>query len=313
MPLDPFLKEKILEMEIYPKVHQVPLSKLRGGAEKLFKSGLPLEKIYSTEDFSISILDKKIQARLYRPTQKTHTPQSIIIFIHGGGFVFCGIESHDELCRHLCKESESLVLSIDYSLAPENKYPIALNECIGTVDWVKKNAHLIGADINNIALAGDSAGGNLAASVCLSLPKGGQGRLIKALLLMYPVTDHYSSHHPSYDERGKGFGLTSDEMTWFWDSYIDPSNPELVKNHKISPLRANSLSDFPPTFIITAEYDLLRDEGIVFAKRLIDEGIPTKWIHATDANHGFLFWIGKVKTATDAIKKIGLWFKEVLK
>jgi acetyl esterase len=211
------------------------------------------------------------------------------------------------MCRHICRRSGSLVLSIDYALAPEHPFPAAPDDCLAAVRWVVTHAAQFGGDAARLAVAGDSAGGNLATVTALRLRDEGNGPKLRAQLLMYPVVDHYSARHPSYEERREGLSLTRDDMIWFWNHYL----PDLAwaTSPQVSPLRAASLKDLPPAFIITAEYDVLRDEGEAYATRLRADGVPTEQRRYTDANHGFMFWVDLIESATQAMDEACAWLK----
>ncbi len=138
--------------------------------------------------------------------------------MHGGGFAICGLDTHDAMCRQICRRSGAVMVAVDYALAPEHPFPAGLDDCRAALRWLSGNAERIGADARRLALCGDSAGANLAIGLALS------GVDARALALVYPVTDHYSAGHGSYDERGAGCGLTAGEMRWFWDMYLpDPA------------------------------------------------------------------------------------------
>src|SRR5262249_17648826 len=175
--------------------------------------------------------------------------------------------------------------------------------------WVKAPAKEFGGDPVRIAVAGDSAGGNLAAVTALRVRDQGGPRLAGQLLI-YPVTDHYSVPKPSYRERGEGFGLTDATMRWFWGHYL--ADESHGTNPYASPLRAENLRGLPPAYIITAEYDVLRDEGELYADRLAQSGVAVKLERFDDMNHGFIFWVGVIDRATEAVAKSADWLRATL-
>ncbi len=208
------------------------------------------------------------------------------------------------MCRQICRRSGAVGVTVDYALAPEHPFPAGLDDCRAALRGLSGNAECIGADARRLALCGDSAGANLAIGLALS------GVDARALALVYPVTDHYSAGHGSYDERGTGCGLTAGEMRCFWDMYLP--DPALAARPDVSPLRASDLSRLPPTFIATAEYDVLRDEGLALARRLAEAGILVSHRHDGDMNHGFLNWVGIVDRAGEAMDELGAWLRQAL-
>jgi len=308
MPLDPFLVDQLKATDKFPPLSAVPLAKVRATDVRRNRSGLPLAEIHHVEDRDIPGPRGALRVRLYWPAAvDTANPLPITVFFHGSGFVVCSIESHEEICRHLCRGSGSLIVSVDYALAPEHPYPAAVDDCFAAVRGISSLAGSWGADQRRLAVAGDSAGANLATVTALKLREhGGHLPSLRAQVLWYPVVDHYSAQHPSYHERGSGFGLTRDDMIWFWDQYVDPQHADELH---LSPLRAESLQGLPPAFVVTAEYDVLRDEGRAYAERLAGAGVATELRHYDDANHGFLFWVGRMKAADAAMRATCEWLR----
>jgi acetyl esterase len=222
--------------------------------------------------------------------------------------VLCSLDTHDGMCRNLCGGAECVVVSVDYRLAPEAKFPAPLDDCVTATLWAVEHAGELGADAARTVVAGDSAGGNLAAAVALRLRDEG-GPTLCGQLLMYPVTDYHTPGTPSYVENADGYGLTRATMEWFWDHYLasetDAANPYA------SPLRAEDLRGLPPALLQPAEYDPLRDEGELYAKRLRAAGVPTDLSRWAGMNHGFLFWVGIVDRAGDAMAECCTWLRRV--
>lgn len=311
MALHPHLQRLIEKAAHLPPMSSVPVDSIRAGDVRRSRTGLPLAKVQGIEDRCIPGPRGNLGVRLYRPSFPAAAgPLPVTVFFHGSGFVICSIESHDEMCRHICVGTGSLVVSVDYALAPEQPYPAAPDDCLAAVRWVAANAVQLGGDPGRLAVAGDSAGGNLATVTALRLRDEGHGPALRAQLLMYPVTDHYSGRHLSYEQRGEGFGLTREDMVWFWNHYLP--DPSLGTYPYVSPLRAVTLTGLPPAFIVTAEYDVLRDEGEAYAARLGAAGVPTDLRRYADANHGFMFWVGLMDSASEAMDSACLWLKERL-
>ncbi len=244
---------------------------------------LPLTRV---EERELPLNGRTLTARLYASHDARDLP--VVVYFHGGGFVLGTLATHDHICRKLALESGLAILAVDYRLAPEHGYPAAIDDAYETVRYVAEHGAILGVDGARLAVAGDSAGGNLAAVACLMARDRG-GPTVAHQLLIYPVTDA-ACEAPSYDVYGKGFTLTADLMRSMWRLYLrgaDPSEPYA------SPLRAPSLERLPSATVITAEYDALRDEGIAYADRLRQSGVEVVHQHCADLVHGFAaMWPG---------------------
>ncbi len=302
MELHPHLTAIVEKASRYKRMNEAPLSAVRGAAAKLLDTGLPREMVGSVETITIQGPDRSIPLRIYRPDDEVG--RAVILFLHGGGFAICGLETHDAMCRQICRRSEAVVVSVDYALAPEHPYPAGLVDGRVAARWVVGNAERIGADPRRMALCGDSAGGNLAIGLALS------GIHSTALALIYPVTDHYSAGRRSYADRGAACGLTDGEMRWFWDMYLPDA--ALAGRPDVSPARSATLSGLPRSYVATAEHDVLRDEGLAFVQRLREAGVPVTHRHYGDMNHGFLNWVGVVDRASEAMDDLGAWLRQAL-
>lgn len=223
----------------------------------------------------------KIPIRIYTPNLPR--PLGVFVFYHGGGWITGDIPSHEGICCELANKAGCIVVSVDYRRAPENKYPDAVNDAYAATLWVRDHAAFIGADPARIAVGGDSSGGNLAAAVAQMLrDKGGFRPVLQ--VLVYPVLD-CRFDTPSYGENAAGFGLTREAMQWYWQCYL--AKPADGEEPYASPLRAASLTDLPPALIQTAEYDPLRDEGEIYARRLREAGVPVQLTRYDGMIHGF--------------------------
>src|SRR5215471_678760 len=212
-----------------------------------------------------------------------------LVYFHGGGWVIGDLDTHDALCRHLANAAGCIVVSVDYRLAPEHKFPAAVEDCFFATSWVAEQAEALGIDRDRVAVGGDSAGGNLAAVVSLLARDRGAPRLCFQALL-YPAVD-CSMTHPSHERFAEGYLLTRPAMRWFYGHYLRGSAD--VENWRASPLRAADLSGVAPAFILTAGNDVLSDEGEAYARRLQQHGVPVQLRHFADQIHGFLT-MGKV-------------------
>ncbi|MCG3171841.1 MAG: Carboxylesterase NlhH [Pseudomonadales bacterium] len=224
----------------------------------------------------------EIPVRIYTPGGTGPLP--LLMFFHGGGFVLCSLETHDELCRGLCRDSGALVVSVDYRLAPEAKYPAAADDCYAATLWCARNAQALGADPRRIAVAGDSAGGNLAAVTALRARDLGAPALCHQLLI-YPVI-HCDFDTPSYRENAQGYFLTAEAMRWFWSHYL--AHPGQASEPYACPSHASDLAGLPPATVITAGYDPLRDEAEDYAARLRAAGVSVRLQRYAGMIHGFV-------------------------
>ncbi len=236
-----------------------------------------LEPCHATRDLDAG----GVPARLYSPPTSDGRP-GLLVYFHGGGWVVGDLESHDNVCHALCSRSGHAVLSIDYRLAPEHPFPAGLGDCIQATRWAHAHATDLGVDADRIAVGGDSAGANYAAVVCHVAPIP-----LRFQLLVYPVTDLRMST-ASYEENAEGYFLTSAGMRWFVDHYLsgEQGSPD---DPRVSPLLASdeALDAGPPAMVITAGFDPLRDEGVAYADRLTELGVPTSHLHYPDQFHAF--------------------------
>ena len=242
----------------------------------------PIE-MKTVEDVNIPMRDShKIKARIYKPSLTPNLP--VIVYYHGGGFVLYDIESHDRVCRRLADNNNAIVISIDYRLAPEHKFPIPVYDCYDSLLWVSSNIKTFGGNIDRISVAGDSAGGNLA-TVCCIIARDQDGPKIHSQILIYPTVDG-TFQFASIERNGKGYLLTKDRMAWFVDQYAVDENDK--SDPLFSPIYQEDLVGLPPAFVFTAEYDPLHDEGAAYAQKLKDAGVHTKYKMYEGMVHGFI-------------------------
>lgn len=225
-----------------------------------------------------------IPARLYRP-QTTSTPAPLLVFYHGGGWVFGDLDSHDSACRLICRDAGIHVLSVDYRLAPEHRAPAAAEDALAAYRWAREHAAELGADPRRVAVGGDSAGGQLAALVT-RLARDAGDPLPSLQWLIYPVTDMRGATR-SRSLFGDGFLLTKSDTEWFQDCYLDGSGLDRHHPHA-SPLLAEDLSGLSPALVVTAGFDPLRDEGEQYAARLREAGVTVDYRLMPSMIHGFL-------------------------
>ena len=282
MPLDPAVRAMLDQFEALERMpfdQQTP-EQARGGYELMKQIVGPPEQAVPTEDRTIPGPAGEVPIRIYRPSSDAALP--VVVYFHGGGWVIGNIETHDTSCHRLAAGVPAVVVSVDYRLAPESRFPAAVDDCQAAAAWVSAHAPDLGADPARLAVAGDSAGGNLAAVVARRARDHG-GPPIAFQLLIYPATD-MSRSLPSHTENGTGYLLTNDAMAWFEGHYVDEVD---YKDPDASPLFADDLSGLPPALVITAEYDPLRDEGEAYAQRLRHAGVDAVTSRYDGQIHGF--------------------------
>jgi acetyl esterase len=259
------------------------------------------------EPLSIPSPDGPIPARVYTPTRlrKAQGLAPGLVFFHGGGWVIGNIETHDVVCRKLAHEGELIVISIDYRLAPEHRFPAAVDDAIAATRWIAGNAAALGIDAKRLVVGGDSAGGNLAAVVSLAA-RDGDGPDIAGQMLVYPATD-FSRKHASHREPETSILLTHSVIGWFANNYLGGADGS--SDWRASPARAKNLAGLPPAYVLTAGADPLRDEGDEYAARLKEAGVPVTYRHYPGQFHGF-FTMGKLlNQANIAVSEIATWLK----
>jgi acetyl esterase len=264
-------------------------------------------ELKSVQSLSIPSPTGSIPARIYTPIKLRQTDGSApcLVFFHGGGWVIGDLDSHDVVCRKLADEGESIVISVDYRLAPEHKFPAAVDDAIAATKWIAGHAKQLGIDASRLSVGGDSAGGNLAAVVAISA-RDGNGPAIAGQVLIYPATD-FAMTHPSHREPETSVLLTHSVIRWFRDHYL--GGPADIDDWRASPARASTLAGLPPAYVLTAGADPLRDEGDDYAKRLKDAGVPVTYRTFPGQFHGF-FTMGKLlRQANLAAADIGVWLK----
>jgi acetyl esterase len=264
---------------------------LVAGTIKLIGAG---PEVGSVRDVSIPAGASSIPARVYEPSVPSG---ATIVYFHGGGWVVGSLDGSDAACRRLTVASGATVVSVDYRLAPEHRFPTAVDDAYAALCWAADTLdHSAG-----LVVAGDSAGGNLAAVCALRAREAGQPSL-DLQVLVYPVTDHDLAR-PSYVQHGdSGYPLGREEMQWFWDHYADPVRRD---DPDASPLRAPELAGVAPALVIVAEYDPLRDEGLAYADRLRAEGVDVEVVTFDDMLHGFFTMVNFMERADEAVDLVG--------
>ena len=260
------------------------------------------ETMGSIRDVEIPGPAGPLTLRVYTPALPPNDgdlPRPLIAYAHGGGWIEGSLDSHDRLVRGLCNGTGAVVVAIGYRLAPEDPFPAAVDDCEAAVRWLHEHAGDLDADRERLAVVGDSAGGNLMAVVCRRL-RDAAGPAPRLQALIYPATDA-AMDTDSYRELADGPGLTTEAMRRSWRLYLggrDPADPDA------SPLRADDLSGLPPALILTCEYDVLRDDGLRYAERLREAGVPVQVLHKPGLTHGFVRWRGAIDAAHEALAEV---------
>jgi acetyl esterase len=245
-----------------------------------------------------------MKARIYRPTVRDAAGLPTVLFIHGGGWVIGSVETHDNQARNVCALTGSVVVSIDYRLAPETRWPGPVEDCWAGMQWVADNVAELGGDSSRLAICGDSAGGNLAAVVAQMAKEN--GLVLRAQMLIYPSVDaDEDAQYQSRLDNATGYFLTAEDMMWFAASYLPQNADKAMRDDpRVSPLRAKDLSGLAPAVILTAEYDPLRDEGEAYAAALEKAGVEVR-LHRFDGMiHGF-FDLGTLSSAAAKAVQVG--------
>jgi acetyl esterase len=300
VPLHPAIRS-MLDAEVAgPSFEVLHYSEFRAAREAMML-GRPRrhEPVGSIEDRTLPGPAGEISVRVYRPTGGVGPPP-IVAYFHGGGWVLGTLDTHEDVCRTLVNRSGVLLVSVGYRRAPEHRFPVPLEDCVAAVRWCALRGAEIGGDGGRVAVAGDSAGGNLAAAVALRLRDEG-GPPLAIQVLIYPVTN-FGFDTESYREYAEGFGLTRGLMRYFWKSYL--ANATDGRQAYASPLQAANLSDLPPALILTAQYDVLRDEGEAYAARLAQAGVRVRCTRYQDMNHGFIQLAGLCEPALHGLEEV---------
>lgn len=271
--------------EGFPAVETMTGAEARAATKARQVAPTNLDDVRSTQDVTIPVDGGTIGARVYQPHGDGDVRRPLVLFLHGGGFVFCDLESHDGFCRQLSRSVDAVVVSVDYRLAPEHPAPTAAEDAYAALLWAGERHDELGTDPARVVVAGDSAGGNLAAVVAL-LARDRGGPALAAQALLYPVLDPACAS-PSYTTYAEGHFNTAATMRWYWDQYLGaerrlPDPPELV-----APGRAASLAGLPPAVVVVTGADPLRGEVEAYVDRLVADGVPVVARTYPTLFHGF--------------------------
>jgi acetyl esterase len=285
----------------------VPVAQMRAthDLETAELSG-PGPAVAEVRDLTVPGPGGEIGVRLFRPAGEGPLP--LVAYLHGGGWVIGSLDGFDPVCRALANASGAMVASIDYRLAPEYPFPAAPDDALAAVRWLAATAEELGAEPARMAIAGDSAGGNLATVTARRVRDEG-GPPLRLQALVYPVCDS-ALNTPSYRAFEDGFGLTAVGMKRFWDLYLDGSDG---RHPDASPLRVDDLSGLPPAFVLTVASDVLCDEAEAYARRLEAAGVPVTLRRYDGAVHGFFRWLARSRLSREAVAEVGAALQAALR
>jgi acetyl esterase len=239
-----------------------------------------------------------LAARIYRP--EGAGPFPTVAFFHGGGYVIGNLDTHDNMCREICRDAQAVVVSVDYRLAPEHPFPAGFEDAVAATRWIVANARELGGN-DTVAVAGDSAGGNFSAGVAQQLRD--DGTPLAAQFLIYPAVDHVNATYPSAEQNGTGYFLEAETMAWFFNHYAGHVTDTM--DPRLAPLQAKSLTELPPAVIVTAEFDPLRDQGAAYADALRAAGGQAELVEGPGMIHGF-FDMGRWSPGAQAVITRGI-------
>lgn len=264
-------------------MHSLGVDRARAVAARFAALQLPAQvSIGSIKELSVPTVYRTTPVRVYLPREAGPAPA--FVFLHGGGWSMGSMDHYDGLCRLITSLAGCATIAVDYGLAPEYKFPHALEECYAVLKWLQEQAEVINIQRDNIAIGGDSAGGNLSAALCLLARERAEFMPVYQVLL-YPVTQ-LNSQTQSKSKYGRGFFIDSEDMVWFTENYL--KTPAEMENNLASPLNAATLAGLPEALVITAEYDPLRDEGEAYARRLLQSGVAVVHKRMEGMIHAFL-------------------------
>jgi acetyl esterase len=263
------------------------------------------------EERAISVDGREIAVRVYRPPEwpaGSRGPLPVVVYFHGGGFVMGTLETHDPYCRALTAEAGVTVVSVDYRLAPEHKFPAGVEDSLAATEWVLAHVGELGGDERRVFVAGDSAGATMATVAALLLRDRGEAGRLAGQILLYPVAGYCDPPTASYVEMAKGYGLTRKGMEWLWGQYLNDASE--AKDFRAAPLIAEKLAGLPRAFVVTAEYDVLRDEGQAYARRMEAEGVNVTHAFAEGMNHSFAASADEfpfLPQAKELLRRVAAW------
>ncbi len=288
-------------------LYELPLAEARAAMAMGSQLGAPPADVGRIVDRSIDVPGGAIGIRIYTPAAADDAPRAAILQYHGGGFVLGNLDTHESIARYYCARAGAVVISVDYRLAPEHRFPTQVEDSYAALTWVSEHARELGVDPARVAVAGDSAGGNLATVMCL-LAKARGGPRIACQALLYPVTDFRpGQRYESHTQFGDGsYFLSSKDMDWFSSSYFADVASQSA-DPTASPMAATDLSGLPPALVTTAGCDPLLDEGRAYADRLKAAGVPVDYRCFDTTIHACASFAGTIPAGLDMLAFVADW------
>ncbi|MEZ5459735.1 MAG: alpha/beta hydrolase fold domain-containing protein [Steroidobacteraceae bacterium] len=307
MALDPKIKAALempqMQLGAPPPGVTAPMIREASAAMRVPEEPVP---VHAVRELTVRGAAGTLRARLYAPNSSAHLP--VVVFFHGGGFVLCDLDTHDNICRRLANGSGAAVIAVEYRLSPEARFPAPLEDCYAALCDIVARAAELGVDAGRLAAAGDSAGANLATAVCF-LARDRKGPAIRYQALWYPCVDA-TCNSTSMHEMATGYMLSRGIMQWFWECYVE--KPDQLRDPLVSPVFATQLAGLPPASITTAEFDPLRDEGEQYADHLQAAGIPVVVRRYNGMIHGFISMPALTEQAANGVADLASDLKAAL-
>lgn len=308
MPLHPTIQaihEALVNAPNYRPTHEQTPEQARAAYRLLAGAFGPGDPVAHVEDQTIAGPGGELRVRIYR--HSTERPSPVLLYLHGGGWVIGDLDSHDRECRVLCNDGRCTVVAVDYRLAPEHPAPAAVEDAWAALRWLDGAAEELGIDRDRIAIGGDSAGGALAAGTAIRARDAG-GPKLAAQLLVYPAVATHIGAFPSHATNADAPFLSRDVMRWFRGQYHG-SHDEVLTDPLLAPILAD-VSGLPPTLLITAEYDPLHDEGVAYAGKLADAGVPVRHVDLAGMSHAFLHLYPILDEGKQALAELSAMLRE---
>jgi len=308
MPIDEDIRVYLESVADVPRVSEqsAPVSELRQATHALWAERPRGDFQVDSRDLLVPGRDGTIPVRLYQPADGG--ADGLVLYFHGGGFVFGDLDSHDDVCRRLSHDSGMQVLAVDYRLAPEHPFPAAVHDALDVLQWLTSGEAAAAVSAGRLFVAGDSAGANLAA-VAANHARD-VGIRLAGQALIYPVTDFRDTEYPSRKSRASGYGLSQQDMLWYGRQYL--RDPELVADPRVSPITQADLAGVAPVFVMTAGYDPLCSEGEAYVSRLREAGTPVEHLHLPGANHGVFTNYTMFRSGEQTFQALLSWLQQRL-
>ena len=305
-PIDPPLAGFLAQAAAQPPLESLPVEVGRQVYRELAASlGLP-PPVATVVDHTVRGPGGPLPLRLYTPVVSAAAPRPLLVYLHGGGWVIGDLETHDAVCRWLCHDAGMLVIAVDYRRAPEHPFPAAPDDAEAALRWAAAHAAELGGDPARLAVAGDSAGAQLAAVAALRVAADVP---LRGLGLIYPPALHHSETLPSRAENGEGKFLTASAMVWFMDAYVG-KDTAMARHPELALLHERRLGELPPTWIATLGHDPLRDEGIALARVLAEAGVATTHVHEPSGVHACIHFTALSPVGGRLMTGLAQWLRQ---